>query len=309
MGDGLRTIRVITTDATLLSQTQAAAAGLAGWEVAGVDSVDELFRSTPVAGDIILIDKFLRGENVYEVCRQLTGRTRCRTFVVAEHGNETGEAIARFVGATGLLECPLSSTKLRVAVEEHGVPLPCLPGEARGEGAEAVLPEKLLVGISDGRPDTDLVSALVDPDTSMFNYAFLNFKLDEEYKRAIRFGDPLSCVMLGFEGQCSPEVLRQLGGIILGCSRDTDVLGRFDESSFLFLLPRTGPDGAEVMALRVGQAAQEQGLSDLVGDSLVISVGISSCPHPEVKRREDLYARAREAFQTATAAGGGVTCR
>lgn len=309
MGDGLRTIRVITTDATLLSQARAAAAALEGWEVAVVESVDELFQAPPVKGDIVLIDKFLRGENVYEVCRRLTGRTRCRTFVVAEHGNATGEPIARFVGATGLLECPLSSTKLRTAIAEKSVPLPALPGDSRGSGSEAVFPEKLLVGISDGRPDTDLVSALVDPDTSLFNYAFLNYKLDEEYKRAMRFDEPLSCVMLGFEGQCTPDVLRQLAGIILGCSRDTDVLGRFDESSFLFLLPRTGPAGAEVMAERVASAVEEQGLCDLVGDALVISVGISSCPHPEVRRREDLYARAREAFQSATAGGGGVTCR
>ena len=112
--------------------------------------------------------------------------------------------------------------------------------------------------------------------------------------------------MLGFEGQASDEILRELAGIFLAASRDTDVLGRFDESSFLFLLPNTGPDGARAMAERVGATAEERGLKDLVGDSLALSVGISSCPHPEIRRREDLYQRARQAFFSARAEGGGV---
>jgi GGDEF domain-containing protein len=112
--------------------------------------------------------------------------------------------------------------------------------------------------------------------------------------------------MLGFEGEASEQVLRELAGIILSASRDTDVLGRFDASSFLFLLPGTGPDGAQVMAHRVEEAARERGLTDLVGDPLQIAVGISSHPHPEIQRREDLYGRARQAFLEARQVGGGV---
>jgi GGDEF domain-containing protein len=311
MGDGLRTIRVVSTDSTLLSQANAATAGLDGWEVEGLESIDALLNATPVAGDVVLLDKYLRGENVYELCRKLAGKTRCRTYVVAEHDNVLGEGIARFCGATGVLHSPLTATKLREAFADAAGPRPPLPQDARGDDADEgpQLPERLLVSIADGSPDRSLVSALTDPDTSLFNYAFLNYKLDEEFKRATRWNESLACVMLGFEGQCAPDVLGQLAGIILEASRDTDVLGRFDESSFLFLLPRTGPDGAEVMAMRVGQAAQDMGLVDLVGDPLIISVGIASCPHPEVKRREDLYSRARDAFQMASADGGGVACR
>jgi len=54
------------------------------------------------------------------------------------------------------------------------------------------------------------VQALVDPETSLFNYGFLNYKLDEEFKRAQRFRHPLSCVMLGFEGQANEECLSEL---------------------------------------------------------------------------------------------------
>lgn len=307
MGDGLRTINVVTSDETLRAQTRAAAERLSGWEVRTLDNLEALLAAPPAPGDVILLDKWISGGDVYERCRALVGRTRCRTFIVAEHDNVHGESIARFCGATGLLRRPISPSNLRRALEEHGGPRTPLPTERRGvsDGAHQ-LPDQLLVDISTGVPDGELIRALTDPETSLFNYAFLNYKLDEEFKRAQRFGEPLACVMLGFEGQAAPHVVSELAGIILSASRDTDVLGRFDENSFLFLLPRTGPDGARIMAHRVAELAQERGLCDLVGDALVISVGISCCPHSGVQKREELFEVARTAFVDARQAGGGV---
>lgn len=306
MGDGLRTIRVVTTDETLIASARAAAQALEGWEVVTATSVDDLMRVPPVAGDVLLLDAWARGGNVYESCRKLTGKTRCRTFVVVEHDNAFADAIARFCGATGVLRRPLVPSKLREAFQAGALPRAPLATEGRGSDKKgAQLPEELLLDLA-GKPDENLVTALADPQTSLFNFAFLNYKLDEEYKRARRFETPLSCVMLGFEGQASESVLRELAAIFLETSRDTDILGRFDESSFLFLLPNTGPDGATVMARRVGEMARARALRDLVGDPLSISVGIASCPHPDVRRREDLFARARRAYVEASADGGGV---
>jgi len=254
-------------------------------------------------GDVVLLDGSLAG--VYETCRRLTGRTRCRTFVVVEAGNETAEAIARFCGATGVLHQPMTAAELRGVVEAEAGRAIHLASEHRGEQTEPMLPVDLLRDLQ-GVPHEPLIEALVDPETQLFNYAFLNYKLEEEFKRSQRFGHPLSCVMLGFEGEASEQVLRELAGIFLSSSRDTDILGRFDVSSFLFLLPHTGPDGAAVMAHRVEELAADIGLRDLVGDPLQISVGIASYPHPEIERREDLYAAAREAFLEAQGVGGGV---
>jgi diguanylate cyclase (GGDEF)-like protein len=305
MGDGLRTIHVVSTDESLLASACAAAQVLEGWEVAAAASAEELLRSAPVAGDVVLLDAWLRGGNVYEQCRRLCGRARSRTFLVVESGNRGAEPIARFCGATGVLERPIVPSRLREALERAGGQRPVLPTDSRGKTGAGLAPEQLLTDLA-GKPEESLVAALTDPETGLFNFAFLSFKLDEEHKRAQRFGQPLSCVLLGYEGQVAPAVLRELAGIFLETSRDTDVLGRFDESSFLFLLPHTGPDGAAVMARRVGEAAQSRGLRDLVGDPLSISVGISTCPHPDVRRREDLFARARRAFLEARSEGGGV---
>lgn len=308
MADGPHTIHIVTSDEALLSSARAAVSALEGWSLERPDQVADILRSTPRIGDVILLDGGTLGSDVYVSCREMSGNTRCRTFVVVdEEKRALAEPIANFCGATGALTRPLSADKLREVLTATE-PKSALDSDGRGAAPVEdgpMLPERLLADLA-AEPSRSLVDALIDPETSLFNYEFLTYKLDEEFKRAKRFRYPLSCVMLGFEGTADETVLGKLSSIFLSASRDTDVLGRFDESSFLFLLPSTGPDGAAIMARRIGALAEDAGLRDLVGDALAISVGISTYPHDGVTRREDLYARAREAFFAARQEGGGL---
>ena len=306
MAEGRKSLRIVTSDEALYASARGAVAALEGWEIAEPQSLEELLARKVHAGDVILLDAWLRSENVYESCRRLTGKTRCRTYVVTDGRNGFAEEIAAFCGATGTIQRPISGERLRALLAGGGEEHRALPVEKRGDtGGEHALPERLLRDLV-GEGSHRLIDALTDPETGLYNYDYLTFKLDEEFKRARRFEQPLACVMLGFEGQVEDPVLGRLASIFLNASRDTDVLGRFDQSSFLFLLANTGPDGAEVMARRIREAAEDESLRDLVGDRLTIAVGISSCPHPKVSRREDLFSRARAAFLAAQREGGVV---
>jgi len=306
MPDTTRTVRIVTNDEALLASARGAVSAIEGWGIGEPQTVEDLLATKPARGDVILLDAWLRTENVYESCRRLTGKTQCRTYVVTDERNGLASEIASFCGATGILRRPLSGEVLREVLGADAVPTTPLARELRhDEGVDRELPESLLRDLM-GEGSERLIDVLTDPETGLFSYGYLTFKLDEEFKRAKRFEQPLSCVMLGFEGQADEEVLGALAGIFLNASRDTDILGRFDQSSFLFFLPQTGPDGAEVMASRIREAAEEQGLRDLVGDLLQIAVGISYCPHPDVGKREDLFSRARSAFLAAQREGGVV---
>jgi diguanylate cyclase (GGDEF)-like protein len=301
------TIHLVTGDEALLASTRAAVSGLEGWSFRGLADVAALLEDPPVPGDGVLLDGSMRTENVYEACRRLVGRTRCRTWVITEGASDLSAPIARFCGATGALARPLTGATMRTALEATGGPARD-PAEKRGAAANALaedreLPQEFLEALL-GNAEVDMIAGITDPETGLYNYEFLRFKLDEEFKRAQRFQYPLSCVRLGFEGQADDEVLRALASIFLVASRDTDVLGRFDQSSFLFLLPHTGPDGASIMAKRISALAEEQGLRDLVGDPLEICVGISSTPNPSIERRDDLFSEACEAYETALREGG-----
>jgi len=306
MPEGPKTIRIVTTDEALLASARGAAASLEGWSIAEHLSVEDLLAPKPAAGTsggIVLLDAWLRTENVYESCRRLTGKVRARVFLVTDERNQLAEPIASFCGATGVIRRPLTAERLRQVAESAAAR--ALPTDDRGDGGDHPLPERLLHDLV-GDGSNRLIDALIDPETGLFSYDYLSFKLDEEFKRSKRFAQPLACVMLGFDGQADEDVLARLASIFLNASRDTDLLGRFDISSFLFFLPNTGPDGAEVMARRICASAEEAGLRDLVGEKLRISVGISTSPHPEVARREDLFARAREAFLAAQNEGGVI---
>ncbi len=306
MAEGRKSIRIVTSDEALLASVRGAVASLEGWEIGEPQSVEELLGRKLPAGDVILLDAWMRAENVYESCRRLTGKTRCRLFVVTDGRNGFADEIAAFCGATGTIQRPLSGERLRALLERSGEEHRVLPAEKRGEPvAEHDLPERLLRDLV-GEGANRLIDALTDPETGLYNYDYLAYKLDEEFKRSRRFEQPLSCVMLGFEGQVDEAVLGRLASIFLNASRDTDVLGRFDLSSFLFLLPNTGPDGATIMARRIRESAEAEGLRDLVGDRLAIAVGISTCPHPRVTRREELFSRARAAFLSAQREGGVI---
>jgi GGDEF domain-containing protein len=84
------------------------------------------------------------------------------------------------------------------------------------------------------------------------------------------------------------------------------VLGRFDRSSFLFLLPNTPARGAEAMASRIRSSAAALGLCDVIGERLELAVGIVTYPHAQVTRARDLFHLARETFLGALRSGAGV---
>ena len=304
MAPAQRALRIVTADSGFHTTTRAAAEGIDGWQVEGPFDLEQIQAMEP--GGVLLVDSELPGANIYESCRRLTSRGGSRLLLVLKEASAEAEGIARFCGAAGVLSRGFASEALAARLEGFGE---FATQAAYDPDPEPLLPLKLLEDLNafDQSRPPQLLDALADPETSLFNYDFLTYKLDEEFKRARRFGQPLSCAMLGFDGEADEEVLRELASVFLGASRDTDILGRFDRSSFLFLLPNTPPDGASRMAERILEQVQQRGLRDLVGDALDLAVGLAAWPHPDVRRATDLYERSLEAYRTASVKGGAVS--
>ncbi len=297
---------LVSANPKVVSQWNAAVGTLPTAKSRILKTAKELNGAIKEGEGFLFLDHQLPDGNPYEICRQWKGNSAWKIFVVLPAEDRYGSGIARFCGADGTLRLPLEPQGLedllnanfpQVKVDEllrkaEKTPQPSF--------AENLLKDAL------GQQDPDLIDAIVDPETKLFNYAFLSYKLDEEFKRAIRFKYPLSCVLLGFDGEASSEVLLDLAGMFLGHSRDTDVLGRFDLNSFLFLLPNTGLEGSRIMAKRVLAAAAKKKLKDLVGETLDLSVGIAYCPHTGIVEREDLFEAAHRAFESARSKGGGI---
>lgn len=300
-----RRLWVITEDASLFDEFAQAADTLDGWTVSGPHSLDDVL-AVPAGKGLVVVDDRLEGGGALTACRKLSLAGAPRTILATAEVDDTVEPIARFCGAVGVLARgfdPAELGELAATVERFS-------GRAEQplDDADPSLPKSLLEELTgEVSQGARLIEALADPETSLFNYEFLTYKLDEEYKRARRFGQPLSCVMLGFDGEADQSVLSTLASIFLQAARDTDILGRFDISSFLFLLPNTPARGAETMARRIRESAERLSLTDVMGDRLDLSVGIATFPHADLRRADDLFRLSREAFQRAQAEGVGVS--
>jgi len=88
MADGQSTVYVVSSDDSILASAHSATESSSEWRVAQVETQEELVERAPTSNDVLLVDAWSRGANVYEFCRALSGRTKCRTFIVVEHGNK-----------------------------------------------------------------------------------------------------------------------------------------------------------------------------------------------------------------------------
>ncbi len=149
--------------------------------------------------------------------------------------------------------------------------------------------------------------AKVDELTGAANRRRANERLEEEYRRARRYGQPLALLMFDIDHfkavndthghDVGDRVLAQLTAVVDERLRDTDLLARWGGEEFLVLAPETAIDGAHRLAEDLRRHVARQRFAH--GLRLTISVGVAAhradqSLHALVKRADDaLYAAKR----------------
>ena len=100
MGERVRDIRIVGSDEALIAAARTAVASLPGWEVHPAASHDELVSEPPQEGDVLLLDSWLRGPNVYELCRSLGFQA---SQIVFNGPHKTSEELTRALGEGALV--------------------------------------------------------------------------------------------------------------------------------------------------------------------------------------------------------------
>lgn len=155
---------------------------------------------------------------------------------------------------------------------------------------------------------------LIDDLTQAYNRRFLFRKLEEEFARARRYGQALSCIMLDVDdfkevndryGHAQGDVvLKELVGVIHGVIRRADVLTRYGGEEFVLLLPQTEGKGAGAEADRIQRTVREHafpGIAPLL--PVTVSQGIASYPTHAIGAAADLLKLADRAMYQAKQAG------
>jgi DNA-binding response OmpR family regulator/GGDEF domain-containing protein len=188
-------------------------------------------------------------------------------------------------------EHELEVVRLSVRREHCGlVLLGGLPRRADGETAlplaDVVTAQAATALALIGEREQSTRSAMKDPSSSAYTFAYFVDVAGREIDKARRYGRRFALATLGIgdgpesnkDGARAPSV--EAAERVLGVVRDTDVLARVDESEFYLLLPETGGMGAHTCRRRVmRQLAGPGGLRRGDGRSIDITMGVATFPH------------------------------
>jgi two-component system cell cycle response regulator len=160
--------------------------------------------------------------------------------------------------------------------------------------------------------------SITDGLTQVHNHRYFQDRLREEFRRAQRYDDPLSLILLDLDHfkrfndehghQVGDVVLRDVAASLQRNVRETDLLARYGGEEFAVLLPRTPLAGALTVAERVWR---ELGLLHTgPGRTLRVtaSVGVASFPHHAVGNAEQLVRSADESLYQAKHEGRNRIC-
>ena len=275
-------------------------------------------------GDVVVVDSLaehallatLPHEHAYSGVRELKTRSGLGVYVVVEKDDAVGVQLARFTLADGVLTWDTASQTLATdelrsgGYRSRGPMVDELLNRLQSEAGEQGKENSLQRLMRFEREDT-LLTKLQDEETGLFDGHYATLKLDEEWKRAHRFHQPLSLLLLDLDfdpGMADVDrraALAEAAGVFLNECRDIDVLARFSSDVFLFLLPGTGVEGAQVLANRIVESLRVR-LQGLVTANP--AGGLSTVPSADIRDRKSFVAVAEACLVTAKAAGAGGVC-
>jgi diguanylate cyclase (GGDEF)-like protein len=130
--------------------------------------------------------------------------------------------------------------------------------------------------------------ASTDALTGLFNRRHLMERLAQELERSVRYGNPLSVLLLDLDHfkqvndthghLVGDAVLRRAGEVIADCARNIDLPGRYGGEEFALVLPQTDITGARELAERLRRRLGQIAHHDSAGKPFHVtcSIGVAS---------------------------------
>jgi len=144
---------------------------------------------------------------------------------------------------------------------------------------------------ADIRFAVDKIKQVSDTDelTGLYNMRAFSTMLQRSFKQAVRYGHPLSVVMIDSDNlkqvndahghEAGNRLLQHLVRCIREQLRGSDVMARFGGDEFILLLPETNNKGALEMSERIRKAVELSRFNVREGDTNVTaSLGVASYP-------------------------------
>lgn len=159
----------------------------------------------------------------------------------------------------------------------------------------------------------------IDALTNVYNYRYLDRRLEEELRVARRFHTTLSVIYMDLDKfkrindehghQVGNVVLSQIGGLLKVGGRNTDLVGRMGGDEFMVILPNTSRDEAQIVSERIRDRFEKH-VFEVDGhriDYVRASMGVASFPY-DTQDKQGLVAGADQAMYRAKQSGGNRVC-
>ena len=156
--------------------------------------------------------------------------------------------------------------------------------------------------------------AVVDDKTGLFNHRHFRDKLEQEWLRSERYGNPLSLVMLDLDDfkklndtlghPAGDQALGEFAMLVTGGARATDIASRYGGEEFAVLLPHTSSDMALHVAERIREAARQFVFVETERPTrMTVSAGVATFPSPGIDSADGLIREADKALYRAKHTG------
>lgn len=130
--------------------------------------------------------------------------------------------------------------------------------------------------------------ATTDGLTGLYNYRYYMEAVGRELKRAERFGEPFSVVMVDVDNLkeyndrnghlAGSSALKEMGEILRADAREIDIIAKYGGDEFSLLLPNTSMTGSLVFAERMLRRVHEHHFQGDPARRLTVSAGIAVYP-------------------------------
>lgn len=286
---------LVVDDEPLIREAISARLKRSGFDTSSASSAEEAYEAIGrFRPDAVVLDICMPGVSGYELLDRLRTEegTRLLPVILLSALSDTDHIVHGLQrGATDYVvkppSIPLLVARLKAEIERYGQ-------------------------LREVQERVRTMEHLADHDelTLLYNRRAINNSLESEFQRTVRYGRPLSILMIDLDDfkavndthghVVGDEVLRELAVRLTTSSRATDIVGRYGGEEFLCILPESDGEAASHAAENVRVAVEQSPFDTTAGPvSLTISVGVVSAPGPMVDSVADLIRLADAALYDA----------